>query len=86
MRRQIHAYGIGARNHFRSPTHVFLREPELLRMNDDNQSDDVIHLTRSPPVKLKISWWSDCGNYMVFRIVSVRPRFMRKTGDLFAGD
>ena len=44
LRRQIHAYGIGARNHFRSPTHVFLREPELLRMNDNNQSDDVIHL------------------------------------------
>ena len=41
---QTHAYGIGARNHFRSPTHVFLREPELLRMNDNNQSDDVIHL------------------------------------------
>ena len=44
LRWQTHAYGIGARNHFRSPTHVFLREPELLRMNDNNQSDDVIHL------------------------------------------
>ena len=41
---QTHAYGIGARNPFRSPTHVFLREPELRRMNDNNQSDDVIHL------------------------------------------
>ena len=41
---QAHAYGIGGRNHFRSPTHVFLREPELLQTNDYNQSDDVIHL------------------------------------------
>ena len=46
LRWQTHAYGIGARNHFRSPTHVFLRKPELLRMNDNNQSDDVIHLSR----------------------------------------
>ena len=43
-RRQTHAYGIGARNHFRSPTHVFLPEPQLLQTNDNNQSDDVIHL------------------------------------------
>ena len=41
---QAHAYGIGGRHHFRPPTHVFLREPELRRMNDNNQSDDVIHL------------------------------------------
>ena len=45
LRRQIHAYGIGDRNHFRSPTHVVLREPELLQTNDHNQSDDVIRLT-----------------------------------------
>ena len=44
LRWQTHAYGIGARNHFRSPTHVFLPEPELRRTNDYNQSDDVIHL------------------------------------------
>ena len=43
-RRQAHAYGIGGRHHFRPPTHVFLREPELLQTNDYIQSDDVIHL------------------------------------------
>ena len=53
LRWQTHAYGIGARNHFRSPTHVFLREPELLRMNDNNQSDDVIHLPRPYCMRLR---------------------------------
>ena len=55
LRWQTHAYGIGARNHFRSPIHVFLREPELRRMNDNNQSDDVIHLTVGTSVDEKLS-------------------------------